>query len=89
MIMRDLILLILMDIYPCELHTYAVVCMYKVLFCGTLEHLCGVCIYMYCIKCDFFCNGVLFVFLCSVFQFCENPKHCHFHDCLNNFIWLV
>uniref|UniRef100_A0A8C2RIH3 Transcription initiation protein SPT3 homolog n=1 Tax=Capra hircus TaxID=9925 RepID=A0A8C2RIH3_CAPHI len=22
-----------------------------------------------------------------VFQFCENPKHCHFHDCLNNFIW--
>lgn len=38
-------------------HTCAVVCMYKVLFCGTLKHLCGVCIYMYCIKCDIFCNG--------------------------------
>lgn len=55
MIMRDLILLILMEyISMLTAHICAVVCMCKVLFCGTLKHLCGVCIYMYCIKCDIF-----------------------------------
>lgn len=74
--MRDLILLSYFNgIYIHVNCTHMCCCMYvQGIIFGTLKHLCGVCIYIYCVKYDIFYNGSTLCFPLQCLSVLRKPK---------------